>query len=83
MPAEADFERFRVDSGPPFVHFSALFGGSEFRLIFDRILGSNSEGPAEGGGAAEAHSESADTEETEGHRPPLHHALHPEGVRRI
>ena len=87
MPAETDFVRFRGDSEPPFGPifgtFRHLLGGSGFRSIFDRFSGHFWQGPAVVGRPAEAHSESADTEESKGHRPPPHHALHPEGVLRI
>ena len=66
--------------------FSALFGtfwGVGIPIDFDRFSEHFWQGPAAVAGSAEAHSESADTEDTEGLRKKFHHALHPEGVRRI
>ena len=72
MPAEADFGRFWADSGPPFGPIFGTFrhflGGRNFdRFLIDfRITFWRHD--AEEAGSAEAHSESADTEESEGHR---------------
>ena len=87
MASEADFGRFCADSGPPFGPifgtFQHFLGGRNFVRFFDRFSEHFWQGPAAVAGSAEDHSESADTEDTEGYRPPFHHALHPEGVRRI
>ena len=87
MPAEADFGRFWADSGPPFGPIFGTFrhflGDRDFDRLFIDFRITFREARAAWAGSAEAHSESADTKGTEGLRKKFHHALHPEGVRRI
>ena len=89
MSAEADFGRFWADSGPPFGPISGTFrhflGGRNFDRKMIEIRGLIRRGRRQGVGLRKLILSLQTPNHpfvSEGHRPPLHHALHPEGVRR-
>ena len=90
MPAEADFGRFWADSGPPFGPifgtFRHFFGGRNFDRFLIDFRDTFARGRRKGAGLRKLILSLQTPNHlfvSEGYRPPLHHALHPEGVRRI
>ena len=90
MPSEGDFGRFWADSGPPFGPifgtFRYFFGGRNFDRFLIEFRGLIRRGRRQGVGLRKLILSLQTPNHpfvSEGHRPPFHHALHPEGVRRI
>ena len=90
MASEADFGRFCADSGPPFGPIFGTFrhflGGRNFdRFLIDfRITFREARRIVWGLRKLILSLQTPNHPfVSEGHRPSLHHALHPEGVRRI
>ena len=90
MPTEADFGGFRADSGPPFGPIFGTFrhflGGRNFDRKMIEIRDTFARGRRQGAGLRKLILSLQTPNHpfvSEGHRPSLHHAQHPEGVRRI
>ena len=90
MASEADFGRFWADSGPPFGPIFGTFrhflGGRNFDRKMIEIRGLIRRGRRHGRGLRKLILSLQTPNHpfvSEGYRPALHHALHPEGVRRI
>ena len=87
MPAEVDFGRFWADSGPPFGpifgSFRYFLGGRNFDAFLIEFRPPIWGGRRHGRDLRKLIPSLQTPKNTEGNRHPLHHALHPEGVRRI